>query len=64
MPSVRTASAPPIVPNNVASASAIGVASHQGQSRLTLCVPVTPKIAYMYPAIPATVSCIRLTMPP
>ena len=41
MPSVRTASAPPTVPNSVASAIAIGVASHQGHPRLMLALPLS-----------------------
>ena len=45
MPSVRTASAPPTVPNSVASAIAIGVASHQGQPRLMLALPLRPNTA-------------------
>jgi hypothetical protein len=47
MPSVRTASAPLTVPNSVASAIAIGVASHHGHPRLMLALPLSPNTAVM-----------------
>ena len=48
----------------VATASARTTPSHQGQPRLICVIEDAPKMAIMYPAIPATVICDSDTMPP
>ena len=63
MPSVRTENQPMRVPHTVAMARARTTASPHGQPRL-ISVPLVAKIAYMYPAMPATVIWASDTMPP
>ena len=48
----------------VAMASARITPSHHGQPRLICVIEETPKMAIMYPAMPATVICDSDTMPP